>query len=201
DSWMSSVMVGRSVATVAELCFMAQWALLLNLMAKNAESRFGVVVSWLIVPLIGVAEVCSWYAVVTTCYLGNAIEESICTLPAVLLMVGSVLLWSRCAVRCRPFLATALALGIAYVAFMCLVDVPMYVSRWLADEATGRQYLTFSQGLQDVWTRRLVTFEWEQWRTEIPWMSLYFSVAVWTSIPLVPTPRFVPQPQLITPPG
>src|SRR5262249_10564801 len=36
DSWMSSVMVGRSVATVAELCFMAQWALLLNLMPKNA---------------------------------------------------------------------------------------------------------------------------------------------------------------------
>src|SRR5262245_31757301 len=62
DSWISSVMVGRSVATVAELCFMAQWALLLNLMAREAGARFGLVVSCLVVPLITVAEVCSWYA-------------------------------------------------------------------------------------------------------------------------------------------
>src|SRR5262249_7063837 len=60
DSWMSSVMVGRSVATIAELCFMAQWALLLNLVAREAGSRFGVVVSWLVVPLICGAELCSW---------------------------------------------------------------------------------------------------------------------------------------------
>jgi len=30
DSWLSSVIVGRSVATIAELCFVAQWALLLR---------------------------------------------------------------------------------------------------------------------------------------------------------------------------
>jgi hypothetical protein len=29
DTWLSSVMVGRSVATVAELCFAAQWAIVL----------------------------------------------------------------------------------------------------------------------------------------------------------------------------
>src|ERR1700732_5136948 len=30
DTWLSSVMVGRSVATVAELCFAAHWALVLR---------------------------------------------------------------------------------------------------------------------------------------------------------------------------
>src|SRR6195952_4348152 len=29
DTWLSSVVVGRSVATVAELCFAAQWAMIL----------------------------------------------------------------------------------------------------------------------------------------------------------------------------
>src|SRR5262249_21390351 len=48
DSWVSSVMVGRSVATVAELCFMAQWALLLHKIARDAHCRSGVVVSWLL---------------------------------------------------------------------------------------------------------------------------------------------------------
>src|SRR5215471_18245263 len=30
NSWVASVIVGRSVATVAELCFVAQWALMLR---------------------------------------------------------------------------------------------------------------------------------------------------------------------------
>jgi hypothetical protein len=76
---------------------------------------------------------------------------------------------------------------------MCTVDVPMYVSRWLADEANGREYLSLSQGFWDVRSRWTVTFAWDQWRTEIPWMSLYFSVGVWCSIALVHAPRFQPR--------
>ena len=30
DTWLSSVMIGRSVATVAEVCFAAQWAIVLH---------------------------------------------------------------------------------------------------------------------------------------------------------------------------
>jgi hypothetical protein len=192
DSWLSSVLVGRSVATLAELCFMAQWALLLHAPARDAGIRFGVVISWLVVPLIAVAEVCSWYAVLTTCYLGNVLEESIWALTASLLVVGCLSVWSGCRAARRPFLAAALALGIVYVLFMCLVDVPMYVSRWQADVASGRAYLTLGQGLQDAWSRRVVTFAWEEWRTEMPWMTLYFSVCVWWSLALVHAPRLEP---------
>jgi hypothetical protein len=193
DSWLSSVLVGRSVATVAELCFVVQWALLLNVLARDARSRFAVVVSWLLVPLIVVAELCSWYGVLTTSYIGNAIEESIWALSVSLLIVSCLALWPRCQGACRRFLAVTLVLAGGYVAFMCLVDVPMYVSRWLADEANGRAYLSLGQGLQDVWSRWSVTFAWEAWRTEIPWMSLYFSVAVWCSIALAHAHSFAPK--------
>jgi hypothetical protein len=193
DSWVSSVMIGRTVATVAELCFIAQWALLLHKIATDAESRFGVVVSWLLVPMIVVAEICSWYAVLTTAYIGNAVEESIWALSAVLLIVSFLRLWPRCAAAYRPFLASAMVLGVVYVIFMCTVDIPMYASRWLADQASGREYLSISQGLWDVWARWNVTFDWEQWRTEVPWMSLYFSVGVWSSLALVHMPRFEPK--------
>src|SRR5262249_4608167 len=162
-SWVSSVMVGRSVATVAELCFMAQWALLLHKIATDTGCRSGVIVSRLLVPLIAVAEVCSWYAVLTTSYLGNAVEESICAFSAVLVVLSGLALWSRCRASWRPFLAAALVLGVAYVAFMATVDIPMYVSRWLADTVNGREYLTLSQGFDDVWSRRVVTFAWEEW--------------------------------------
>lgn len=39
DTWFSSVLVGRSVATIAELCFVAQWALVLNQVAKLANCK------------------------------------------------------------------------------------------------------------------------------------------------------------------
>jgi hypothetical protein len=200
DSWVSSVLVGRSVATVAELCFVAQWALLLYVIAKDAKSRFGVVVSWLLVPLIFFAECCSWYGVLTTAYIGNAIEESTWALAASLLIVSFVVLWFRCKAAFRPFVVASLVLGAAYIAFMCFVDIPMYVSRWLADEASGRVYLSLSQGLSDVGSRWIVTHSWDEWHAEIPWMSLYFSVGVWFSLALVHAPRVErSEPQLNAP--
>ena len=61
----------------------------------------------------------------------------------------------------------------------------MYVTRWQADEAGGRPYLTLSQGLHDAWSRRVVSYSWADWRAEVPWMTLYFSVCVWWSLALV----------------
>jgi len=188
DSWASSVLVGRSVATLAELCFAAQWALLLYALSRAVGSRSGVAIAWLLVPLIVVAEVCSWAAVMTTCYLGNVLEESIWAGSALLLVIGLLTVLPRSRAAYRPLVAAAAVLGIAYVLFMVTVDVPMYASRWLADEACGREYLNLSAGLHDLWTRRQVTFAWEEWRTEIPWMSLYFSVGVWCSIALAHVP-------------
>ncbi len=34
DHWTSSVAVGRSVATIAEVCFVAQWAIMLDSSAR-----------------------------------------------------------------------------------------------------------------------------------------------------------------------
>jgi hypothetical protein len=72
---------------------------------------------------------------------------------------------------------------------MLKFDIPMYISRWRADEAQGRVYLSLGQGLRDAWSRRVVTFSWEEWRAEIPWMTLYFSVCVWWSLAIVHAPR------------
>jgi hypothetical protein len=66
DTAFSSVLVGRSVATLAELCFVAQWALLLREQSRTTGSMVGKVVSRAVVPLIAIAETCSWYSVLTT---------------------------------------------------------------------------------------------------------------------------------------
>src|ERR1700733_11935443 len=66
DTWLSSVLVGRSVATVAELCFAAQWAIVLRRLGDAADSDTARNTSKAILPLIAAAEACSWYAVITT---------------------------------------------------------------------------------------------------------------------------------------
>src|SRR6202000_2925939 len=66
DTWLSDVVVGRSVATIAELAFAGQWALLLYATAQTARSSFARLVALVLVPIIVTAEICSWCAVLTT---------------------------------------------------------------------------------------------------------------------------------------
>jgi hypothetical protein len=193
DSWMSSVMIGRSVATVAELCFVAQWALMLRETSRAAGSRFGNIVSVGLVPLIAIAETCSWYSVLTTSNIGHVAEESIWGLSVALLVASLTMILPHCTAARRRLLLVCCAAGSIYVAYMFLVDVPMYWSRWIADEVSGRRYLTIAQGVHDVSGRWVVSRRWQDWKSELVWMSLYFSVAVWISIALVHAP--VPESQ------
>lgn len=193
DTWLSSVIVGRSVATFAELCFAAQWALLLREISHATGSGVGRVSALVIVPLIVIAETFSWYAVLTTSNLGHVVEESLWGLTAGLLVLSLVAIWPRCDTRLRVLLGVICAAGLAYIVFMFLVDVPMYWSRWMEEQAAGRQQLSLAQGLFDVSERRVVSHRWDDWKNEIAWMSLYFSVAVWLSIALVHAPVLTPR--------
>lgn len=188
DTWLSSVMVGRSVATVAELCFVTQWALLMREVSQVTQSRPARLASLAVLPLIAVAEICSWYSVLTTSNLGHVIEESLWGIAAALLVANLLTLWPRADQRMRRALLAMCLIGSAYVAYMFLVDVPMYWSRWVSDEASSRNYLSLSQGLQDTAGRWVVSQQWQVWKSEVVWMSLYFSVAVWLSIAFVHTP-------------
>jgi hypothetical protein len=187
DSWLSSVMIGRSVATVAELCFVAQWALILHETSRTADSLVGRIASMALVPLIAIAEACSWYSVVTTSNIGHVAEESIWGFSVALLVAGLMAVWPRCAAARRPLLLAGCIAGSIYVAYMFLVDVPMYWSRWIADELSGRSYMSVAQGARDVSVRWVVSHRWQDWKSEVVWMSLYFSVAVWISIALLHT--------------
>ena len=188
DSWLSSVIVGRSVATLAELCFAAQWALLLHETARATKSSLGHMTAMTVVPMIAIAEIFSWYSVLSTSNLGHVFEETLWGTCAALLVISLIEIWPRFPLRLRPLLFIWGTAGISYVFFMFLVDVPMYWSRWLADEALGRQYMSLGQGLADVSSRWSVSHRWEDWQSEMAWMSLYFSVAVWLSIALIHAP-------------
>jgi len=65
------------------------------------------------------------------------------------------------------------------------VDVPMYLKRWRYARSNGVRYLSMKEGVRDALQRRRIAHRWSEWRPEVPWMSLYFSVGVWLSLCLV----------------
>lgn len=187
DSWMSSVMVGRTVATIAEVCFAAQWAALLQHLARTYRRPLAERHARLIVPMIILAEVCSWHAVLTTSNLGHVVEETIWGLSVALLVAHALDIARHTKPLLKKILLVVASVGAAYVIYMFTQDVPMYWERWVNDEMMGRPYHDLSGGVADAATRWVVSHRWEDWKTEIVWMTLYFSVAVWLSIGLVHT--------------
>jgi hypothetical protein len=185
DSRLSSVIVGRSVATIGELCFSVQWALLLHGMGQLSHSIFGQAASLAIVPLILLAEAYSWHAVLTTAQRGHVVENSIWGATAALAVVSMLVIGPHRIADLYPPMIVCCVGAVAYVMFIFWFDVPMYWSRWLADQASGRQYLSLAQGLVDVCRRRVVSSRWEDWKGEALWMALYFTFGVWSSIFIV----------------
>jgi hypothetical protein len=182
NTWLSSVLIGRSIATAAELCFAVQWAIVIYELGRIAHSDTAKNISRLVVPLIALAEVFSWYAVISTNFLGNVVENSLWTVAFTLVAIALV----RLAMSFRgiaQWIIATIAVGAAgYVLFMSIVDVPMYVLRWRAELADGQHSLGFFAGLRDLASRWVVSHSFAQWHNEILWMSLYFSVAVWASL-------------------
>lgn len=184
DSFLSSIFIGRSVATIAEICFVAQWAIILGQLGSVAGADTAVNIALVIVPIIIVAEICSWYAVLTTNFLFNAIENSLWAVSFLLIGIGLGRLLPEFDGAMRWLLISGLV-GIAgYLAFLVVVDVPMYLKRWRAAHAEGARLLSLREGLHDTRTRWIVTHDIAHWREEIAWMSLYFSGAVWASLAL-----------------
>ena len=184
DTWLSSVFVGRSVATVAEICFAAQWALILHQLGTMTGADTTLNVAWVIVPLILIAECFSWYAVLTTNYLGNAIENSIWAVAFFIVGIGLCRLLPEFDGPVRAGLVITIIGIVAYLAFLMTVDVPMYLNRWRAGRADGSRRLGPLEGLRDVSTRWVVTHDLAEWKEEMTWMALYFSAAVWASLAL-----------------
>jgi len=184
DTWLSNVMIGRSVATIAEVCFAAQWAIFLHQLGTMTGAGTAVSAAWLVVPLIVVAECFSWHAVLTRNYLGNAIENSIWAATFLIVAVGLCRLVPEFdGVFCAGLVVAIIGIG-GYLAFLATVDVPMYLMRWRTEVANGSRTLSHREGLRDVTLRWVVTHDIAEWKDEIAWMSLYFSAAVWASLAL-----------------
>jgi hypothetical protein len=183
DTWLSDILLGRTAATIAELCFALQCALFVQHLSAVTGLWWLRAESSLFVPLVLVAELVCWYAVLSLNHIGHVIEESLWALLMLLLCLafGAAALTRHGPLRPAfmvGFLAYAVGAGLTIA-----VDVRMYVRRWRQRVANG--YLPIAEGLRDSRRRRHPTSAWADWRAEAPWMTLYFSIGAWTSLAMV----------------
>jgi hypothetical protein len=185
DSPLSSVFVGRTVATIAELCFAWQCALLLfKLSALTGSSVIGTI-GFTVLPIIVVAELACWFAVVTLNHIGHAVEELLWSIMVSLMAAALLIYWQQTGGALPLWVAIGLIASAGTTALIVLVDIPLYITRWRIGKRAGLRYLRIVEGFKDAVVRRRVTQAREDWRNEVLWMSLYFSAGVWVSLGIV----------------
>jgi hypothetical protein len=183
DTWLSAILIGRTAATIAELCFALQCGLFMQRLSEMTGRPLLAAGALAFVPLVIIAELVCWYSVLSLNHIGHAIEESLWALLMLMLsaMFGTAALAVQAPLRIiliAGFLVYGVGAGLT-IAF----DVKMYIRRWRLKAADVR--LTLATGLRDSRHRRHPTVTWEVWREEMPWMTLYFSIGVWTSLAMV----------------
>jgi hypothetical protein len=194
DSQLSSIFWGRAAATIAEIAFAGQIALLLHKLANTVHHNhhpWAQLLSLLIVPVITTAQVFCWFGVLTLNHVYHAIEESIwaITSAAVACALSSFCTTHYSETNEKLFRTASMGrIGcLLYFAFMVTVDVPMYIEKWRHDKKTGstRKLMSVRAGSKDAWDRRFVTWDWKIWKPEVAWLTGYFTSAVWLSLALV----------------
>jgi hypothetical protein len=187
DHWLSSIVLGRSSATLAELACAVQVGLFLWDVGDNHGLHWPRYVGVAIVPLIFIAQCCCWAGVLTLDHMWHASEESLWAICALLVAGVSVEMYYFEIASCwAAGLATMLCATLFYVT--AVVDVPMYLRRASSLSSSSnkrKQFRSFSEGIRSATFDRMPTGTWDVWMHEVGWMTPYFSLAVWGSIGLV----------------
>jgi hypothetical protein len=183
DSWLSTILLGRTAATIAELCFALQCGLFVEQLSHITGRPLLGAGAAAFVPLVIIAELACWHAVLSLNHIGHAIEESLWALLMLMLAAACGTAAGATDGPLRVMLITGCLVYSVGAALTMAVDVRMYVQRWRL-RAVGPQ-LSLATGLRDSQRRRHPTMAWEVWRDEVPWMTVYFSFGVWTSLAMV----------------
>jgi len=185
DHPLSSVMLGRSLATLAEICFSMQCAILIYDLGIFINSSIIASIAYSIVPIIVLAQISCWYAALTLNHFWHGIEEAAWVV-MVLLAAGSFtigLFMLSGILQILMLVGIISCLGSAYI--MLFVDIPMYLNRKNINRKDKQLYLSVRDGIKDAVSRRVKTNDWAIWKKEVLWISSYFTFGVWLSIGMV----------------
>jgi len=182
DSPLSSIMLGRTAATVAEICFAVQLGLSVHQLAAKAGLPTVQLAAWGIPMFMTLAQAFCWHSVLTLNHITQAVESLLWaagfSMTGVLLAVvaGHSSGWVQAAA------ITGLVGSLGFVTYALTVDAPMYLRRYRVCRAQGQCYLDLTSGARDAMLRRVPSRQWAAWKEDALWLTPYFSLGAWFSI-------------------
>ncbi|MEM6581186.1 MAG: hypothetical protein AAF699_07940 [Pseudomonadota bacterium] len=191
DSAASSIFWGRSAATIAEICFGIQLGLLVYQLGLHAGLPWVQHAAWGITLFTIIAQVFCWHSILTLNHITQAVEELLwaagLSWMAALLMIV--------AMNSEGILQTLAGAGIlvslVFVAYVLILDVPMYVKRFRHSRGAGHKVLSITEGIQDARDRREHKLDWKHWQDDALWLTPYFSIGVWISMGMIFVPFLI----------
>jgi len=189
DNLISTPLVGRILATMAEISFGLFIVMVSNdvIRSLNLENE-----DWLIlinsglVFVITIAQIFCWVGIVTSDPNYNAIEESLWTVFGISKFIMYTYIFAKIsktnninANKIKKIIPIILISTLAYITFMVVRDVPMYIEN--AKNHVGG-YNSLPVGLKKLSKCIEVTHSYKKWKDDIPWLTGYFTLTVWTSM-------------------
>lgn len=214
DSWVCSILVARMLATIAEVCWVAQVALALAFVERQLQlhpgasadltctcwSKLTRTAAVAMVLCIIIAELCSDYATITGDRIGFFLEEALWGVTFT--MAFPVLLRLAMAVHKLPnaerkggcgnasvYAKIAAAASFFYIVWQWTFHVPPLHAAWQQQQQDGDVFSDFGQGFVNALEDRNCSHDYNDWSGSLVWLSGYFTLCVWSSIALVCSPR------------
>lgn len=198
DTRLSYPLFGRAIATIAELCFTK---LLVSIFGKifndinkqqNNLSKISSKLIKIIFPTIILAQIFSWMGCLTKNNLWNATEESLWTFSFLILLVISISTYNNMFLlenttkneSIKTFLLYFIFASVIYIGFMMWVDIPMYLNRSKKYKHPKKK-ISLLGYVKDMAQCKKVTKSYNDWKDDMPWLTGYFTFAVWSSILMV----------------
>ena len=196
DFYLSCAVIGRTLATIAELCFISQISILINELSEDVLnfSSLGLKLNrfcaYLIFVLILIAETISWIGILTKNQLFNCGEESLWMISILIALICFMNIFinrkkNSNNVYLNLFFFLFFLVGTMFVLYMFLVDILMYYKRWKLSEDKNMKYLGIIEGYYDASYCHELTKNYSEWKEDIMWMTPYFSFCVWASISFI----------------
>ena len=162
-----------------------------------------------VIPIIILAEVFSWSGSITEYQPWN-ISEEIMWLIATLIFIGlSLYILSTIKNIKSPkiksvynFFTITIPIATVFAGFLAIIDIPMYIKKWKKDKKLEikpikietikdfvldfkeKHKLNYNRKINDLQQCRKVDQSFAEWKNEIPWLTGYFTIGVWSSFAL-----------------